>query len=275
MRFALFLFAALPAWAAADASAIMARVAANQDRSEQLRSRYVYRQNTAIRIRDTHNALTREEQTVFEMFPTAAGVGRKELTFAGKYREGKAMLPYTKSGEPMGEGFRNEADAHMCKNLRDDLTVNKNGKDGIAPKLFPLTSAEQSHYVFELKGESVIKDIPVYRIAFHPKKSENDEDRMWAGEVLVSRDEGEPVQVSTKLARGIPLVVRTALGTNLRGLGFTVTYSKFEDGVWFPVSYGTEFDVRIIFIYSRKLSVSLTNTDFKRATADSSITFDK
>lgn len=275
MRFALFLLAALPAWAAADASEIMARVAANQDRSEQLRGRYVYRQNTAIRVRDNHNGLTREEMTVYEMFPTAEGVGRKESSFTGKYREGKAMLPYSKSGEPMGEGFRNEADAQLCKNLRDDLTANKNGKDGLAPKLFPLTSPEQAHYIFELKGESVVKGIPVYRIAFRPKKSGNDDDRMWAGEVLVSREEGEPVQVSTKLARGIPLVVRTALGTNLRGLGFTVTYRKFEDGVWFPVSYGTEFDLRVVFIYSRKIAVSLTNTDFKRASADSSIIFDK
>ncbi len=275
MKLALFLLASLPVWAAADASEIMARVAANQDRSEQLRGRYVYRQNTAIRVRDNHSGLTREELTVYEMFPTPEGVGRKEVSFAGKYREGKAMLPYAKSGEPMGQGFRNEADAHMCKNLRDDLTANKNGKDGIAPKLFPLTSAEQAHYIFELKGEEVVKGIPVYRIAFHPKKDDTDDDRMWAGEVLVSRDEGEPVVVSTKLARGIPLVVRTALGTNLRGLGFTVTYSKFEDGVWFPVSYGTEFDVRILFIYSRKIAVSLTNTDFKRASSETLITFDK
>jgi len=37
--------------------------------------------------------------------------------------------------------------------------------------------------------------------------------------------------------------------------------------------YGAEFDVRAVFVYNRKISVSLVNTAFKRATADSSITF--
>ena len=275
MRFPLCLLGALTAQAAPTAAEIMARVAANQDRAEQLRSRYVYRQTTAIRVRDTHNQLTREEISNFEIFPTAEGAGRKEVSFAGKYREGKTLLPYAKSGQPSGDGFRNEADASIAHSLRDDLTANKNGKDGISPKLFPLTSHEQPYYTFELKGEETVKGIPVYRVAFVPKKGEESPDTPWAGQALISRDDFEPVQVSTKLGQRIPFLVRTALGTNLRGLGFTVTYSKFEDGVWFPVSYGTEFDFQVVFVYSRKIAVSLTNTDFKRTSAESGITFEK
>lgn len=95
----------------------------------------------------------------------------------------------------------------------------------------------------------------------------------WAGEALVSREDFEPVQVATKLAHGVPFLVRTALGTNIHGLGFTVTYSKFDEGVWFPVSYGAEFDFRVVFVFSRKVSVSLANSEFKRTSADSSVSF--
>lgn len=269
------LLGVLTAQAAPTAVEIMAKVAANQDRAEQLRSRYVYRQTTAVRVRDTHNQLTREEITNFEIFPTPEGAGRKEDSFACKYREGKDLLACSKSGEPNAEGFRNEADAHIAKNLRDGLMANKNGRDGISPRLFPLTSREQPHYTFQLKGQETVKGIPVYRVAFLPKRGEESPDTPWAGEALISREDFEPVQVSTKLGERIPFLVRTALGTNLHGLGFTVTYKKFEDGVWFPVSYGAEFDFHVVFVYSRKIAVSLTNTDFKRTSADSEITFEK
>ncbi|MDQ6678045.1 MAG: hypothetical protein M3Z09_12185 [Acidobacteriota bacterium] len=253
---------------------IMARVAANQDRAEVLRSRYVYRQTTAIRLRDTHGNLTREEVSDFDLAPTPAGTERKLVHFTGKYRENNAMLPCETSGEPCGTGFRNEADAHMAHNLRDGLTASKDGKDGLSPKLFPLTSREQSKYVFRLKGEETIKSIAVYRIGFLPKKGDDGPDTLWAGEALIDRNDFEPVLVTTKLANGIPLVVRTALGTNFPGLGFSVSYAKLEPGVWFPVSYGTEFHFRVAFVYSRKVSVSLTNSGFKRTASDSSVSFD-
>ncbi len=253
---------------------IMARVAVNQDRAEVLRSRYVYRQTTAIRLRDTHGNLTREEVSDFDLAPTPAGTERKLVHFTGKYRENNAMLPCETSGEPCGTGFRNEADANVAHNLRDGLTASKNGKDGLSPKLFPLTTQEQSWYVFRLTGEEVNKGIAVYRISFQPKKGIHSYDMPWAGEALISRGDFEPVLVTTKLARGVPVLVRTALGTNFQGLGFSVSYAKLEPGVWFPVSYGTEFNVRVVFVYSRKVSVSLTNSGFKRTASDSSVSFD-
>ncbi len=270
-RCAALLFLTSACYAAPNAAEIMARVAQNQDRAEKGRARYVYSQTTAIRIRDTHNRLTREELTKYEMFPGPDGTQRKEVFFTGKYRQGKQLLPYAKSGEPMIKDSRSQADAHMAHNLRDQLTATKRGKDGLSPHLFPLTSREQTHYDFQLKGELVIGSIPVYSIAFQPKKGEE----LWAGEALISRQDFEPVQVSTKLAHGVPFLVRTMLGTNLRGLGFTVSYRKLDDGIWFPASYGTEFDVRVVFVYSRKISISLINTDFKRTESDTSITFEK
>lgn len=80
--------------------------------------------------------------------------------------------------------------------------------------------------------------------------------------------------ITTKLARGIPIWVRTVLGTNLPGLGFSVEYREFGDGAWFPVSYGAEFNVRIFFVYSRRVSISLLNTEFRRANVTSSVQFD-
>ncbi|MEO8595660.1 MAG: hypothetical protein ABI759_20240 [Candidatus Solibacter sp.] len=71
----------------------------------------------------------------------------------------------------------------------------------------------------------------------------------------------------------IPAAVKVLLGTDIKGLGFNVTYQKFEDGVWFPVSYGGEFEVRAVFFYKRKISVNMTNTGFRRTKVDSSVTY--
>ena len=77
----------------------------------------------------------------------------------------------------------------------------------------------------------------------------------------------------TELATRIPGAVKILLGTNIKGLGFSVTYQKFEDGVWFPVSYGGEFEVRAVFFYKRTISVNLTNTEFHRTNVSSSVTY--
>jgi hypothetical protein len=58
-------------------------------------------------------------------------------------------------------------------------------------------------------------------------------------------------------------------------VGFKVTYKKFEDGVWFPVTYGGEFKFRVLFMYAREVGIGLINSDFKRAGAESSVTYEK
>ena len=82
-----------------------------------------------------------------------------------------------------------------------------------------------------------------------------------------------PCWSQPQLAHKIPLLVRTALGTNLHGLGFSVRYQKFDDGLWLPVSYGTEFRLRALFFYNRSIVVSLQNTGFQRANVSSRIEF--
>ena len=40
-----------------------------------------------------------------------------------------------------------------------------------------------------------------------------------------------PLLITTELARKVPLLIRTMLGTNLHGLGFSVPYQKFDEGL--------------------------------------------
>jgi hypothetical protein len=241
---------------------IMARVAENQNRAEKLRSEFVYQQKLLIRLRDGKGKLVREEADEYVVTPTPDGT-KKELTSSRKYG---------RPGKLAGE------DADMAKDLRDDLTNDRKAKDGLSRKLFPLTAEEQRKYNFQLAGEEVHRGLPVYRITFAPKELGSDIDTdegPWMGEALVSRDDYQPVLITTGLARKVPLLIRTMLGTNLHGLGFSVRYQKFDEGLWFPVSYGTEFRVRALFFYNRSIVVSLENTGFQRAKVESAIAFDE
>ena len=190
------------------------------------------------------------------------------------------MVAYAKSGKDKEDGFREEADSDLAHNLRDDLTGDRKSKDGVAPKLFPLTAKEQRKYRFTRKGEETYRGVEVYRIAFEPKENtpliETDgDDPPWSGDALISKADFQPMLVTTRLAKKIPFLVRTALGTNLPGLGFSIRYEKFEKGVWFPVSYGTEFRIHVLFIYSRQVSISLVNSDFRRAEVQTAVEFEK
>ncbi len=108
-------------------------------------------------------------------------------------------------------------------------------------------------------------------MSFAPKP--HMEDANWKGQALIDKAELQPVLVTTDLAFKMPLLVKTLLGTNVKDLGFTLTYKKFEDGVWFPVSYGGEFEVRGVFVYRRTMSISLTNSDFHKLDVNSTIAY--
>ena len=235
------------------AETIMARVAENQARSQSLRSAFVYQQKVLVRLHDGRGKLVREESNEYLVTPTPDGT-KKEMTA---------------SREQARNGKLAEMDAEIASDLRDELTNDRESKDGLNRRLFPLTAEEQRKYDFKLAGDEDYRGLPVHRITFTPNSSNAE----WKGEVLVSRDEYQPILVATQLAHRIPLLVRTALGTNLHGLGFSVRYQKFDDGLWFPVSYGTEFHLRALFFYNRSIVVSLENTGFRRANVSSRIEF--
>jgi len=146
-----------------------------------------------------------------------------------------------------------------------DVADEGQSKDGLAKGLFPLTTKQQSQYLFKLEGRQTMNGRDVYHVSFRPK-DKNDFD--WKGEAFIDVHEFEPVVVYTQMSRKIPLAVRTLLGTNLPGLGFSVTYDREPDGVWFPVSFGTEFRLRVLFFIARDISRSLSNTHFEKTHAD-------
>jgi hypothetical protein len=256
--------------AAMGADDIMAKVAVNQDLAESARAAFVYRQKVEVRLRDTHGHLVREEISDYQVMPDAAGTHKDLVKFKGRLQNKGSMVEYAESGD-RGDGIRQEVDSELATEMRDELTGEENSKDGIAADLFPLTAKEQRKYRFTLKGEEKYRGADAWRIAFRPK--ENDK-TIWGGEALISKSDFQPLVVTTKTARGVPFWVKTALGTNLQGLGFSVEYQKFDGDVWFPVSYGTEFKVRAVFVYGRNISVSLVNSDFRRADVQTTVQFD-
>jgi hypothetical protein len=78
----------------------------------------------------------------------------------------------------------------------------------------------------------------------------------------------QPVLVSTGLSRRVPFAVRTFLGTNLPGIGFTVTYAPQPDGVWFPSTFSTEFKIEVLFFFRREIILDAQNREFEKTHGD-------
>ena len=193
----------------------------------------------------------------------------KELVgFEGKYEYKGKYIPFDRPGYHY-KGL--DVDADLIQSMSEDMTCDKDSRDGISADLFPLTPDEQSKYSFKLLGAEQYRGRDVYRISFEPKPKQDFDDASWKGEALIDAAEFQPVSVYSKLAFNIPKAVKILLGTDIKGLGFSLTYQKFEDGVWFPVSYGGEFAVRAVFFYKRTISVNMTNTEFHRTNVNSNV----
>jgi len=245
------------------ADAIMTRVAENQDRSEAQRKEFVYRQHIHIVTHKPGGRLMREETADYDVTPMPDGTEKKITLLTGRYLQKGKYEAF--SGEPVPE--EDSLDGGLVKDFRNDLADDKS-KDGLGKDLFPLTSAEQKNYAFQLLGKETQDGREAYHVAFRPK----DKDEItWAGEAYIDAAEFEPVRVFTKLSRRIPFMVRTLLGTDLPGIGFNVVYQRQEDGVWFPVTFGTEFRIRAVFFINREVSISLENSGFERTHVKSTI----
>jgi hypothetical protein len=283
------------------ADQIMSKVAANQDRTEAARTRYIYLQHIRAVSRKTNGKVMCEEITDSRVSPRAKGSHQDLVKLDGRAWQKNRYLHYAslqnqETTEPKAKPAKTEEedldgmDVDLVENLRKNLTNDGSAdreeekgqgnagvhvhldladegqsKDGLAKGLFPLTSKRQQEYLFELVGRQKMNGRDVYHVSFRPKdKSDFD----WKGEAFIDTAEYEPVVVYTQMSRKIPLAVRTLLGTNLPGLGFSVTYDRQPDGVWFPVSFGTEFRMRVLFFIARDISMSLTNTHFEKTHAD-------
>ena len=252
----------------------MANVAQNQARSEDARSAWVYKQDVLVRLLRSGGKLAREEDRVYSVTPNADGVEREMVHFAGKYLDHGKEVAISKPGE---EHKDVDIDASIAEALGDAIGGDDESRDGVSYDFFPLDASKQKAYNFKLKGSEMWRGHEVFRITFEPaKKQDSDDDQpIWAGDALVDKTDFAPVLITTHQARGIPLAVKTLLGKNLRQLGFKVTYQKFDNGVWFPVSYSGEFKLRALFLYSRTISMGLVNYDFRHDDVQSEVRFEK
>ncbi len=255
-----------------DIDRIMYRVAANQATAQEMRLRYVYSQKQLLRMTRSSGKLAREERREYVVAPGIHHVKKELAKFAGKYEYKGAYVPYDRPGYHY-KGL--DIDGDLIDDMSKDMTDDGNSRDGIARDMFPLTYHQQLMYDFRLVGVETYRGHEVYRVRFQPKPHVHCEDcdTLWKGEALIDAAESQPVLVTTSMALKIPLVVKTLLGTDIKGLGFSVSYQKFEDGVWFPVSYGGEFEVKGLFFYKRTISVNLVNSDFHRADVQSAVAY--
>jgi len=248
------------------AEAIMARVAANQDRGEKLRGEYVYKQRIRVITRKTNGKLAREETADYHVVPTPDGTKKELQHITGRYEQKGKYLEF--AGEPVPR--RDSLDGNLIHDFRDDLSSDKS-KDGIGRDLFPLTTEKQKKYQFRLIGNATQQGRPVYHIGFAPAEKS---DFTWSGEAFIDKEDFQPVVVFTKLARRIPFAVRTFLGTDLPGVGFNVKYQRQPDGVWFPVSLGAEFRLHVLFFINRDIAISLQNSAFEHTDVQSVIKYE-
>lgn len=248
---------------------IMSRVAANQARAQEMRRAFIYNQKVLARFHRTNGKLTREEKSEFLVTPTPGGIDKKLTHFEGKVDRNGKFVAYDQPGKEFKDL---DIDGDLMRDMVKDMTADKESKDGLAHDMFPLTAKEQDKYIYTLDGKDVYHGRPIYRIGFRPKPHTEDAD--WKGEALIDAAECQPVMVSTSFATHIPMAVKVLLGTDIKGLGFTVTYEKFDDGLWFPVSYGGEFHIRAVFFYARNMSINMVNSGFTRAKVSSKIAYD-
>ena len=77
----------------------MAQVAANQDRSEKLRSQYVYQQRIHVVSRKGNGKVLREETADYHVVPSPTAPGKHFQQLTGRYWHGGRYVDF--SGEPV------------------------------------------------------------------------------------------------------------------------------------------------------------------------------
>jgi hypothetical protein len=188
---------------------IMAKVGSNQDRTEAARTRYIYQQHIRMVSRKPGGKVMCEEVTESRVSPQQKESQQQLLTLEGRYWQKGRYVHYTtlqehetfeskdgeskdgapKAGEPKGGdakgGEPNNGDPNnrevktekddldgmdidLVENLRKNLADDKS-KDGLGKGLFPLTTEQQSKYLFKLEGQQTMNGRDVYRVSFRPK----------------------------------------------------------------------------------------------------------
>lgn len=254
----------------------MVKVAANQDRAIADRTHYTYLQNADVATHRGHKILCREI-TESRVTPSSDASAQELLTLTGTVWVKNQYLNYSQllkerpqTAEPAEVQLKDEGkiDVDLVEDLRHSLT-NAKSKDGFEAGLFPLSGKASGGYLYTLVKREPMNGRDTWRIHFKPKARADDSD--WEGDAWIDSAAYEPVLVRTRLAHQVPFLVKTMLGTNVPGLGFTVTYSRQSDGTWFPSTFGTEFKIHVLFFFSREITMSVQNHDFQKTHSDAHI----
>lgn len=249
-----------------NATEIMAKVANNLEQGSELRKSYVYTQKILTRLLRTNSKLAREERREYSVTPEGKSTKKKLVQLEGQYEKNKKLHSYTETSErPHG------VDGVIVQVLADKSVNNEESKDGIGMGFFPFLPKDLPDYNFNLVKTESYRGRPIHRISFEGKTKENP----WAGEALIDVEDLHPLSIQTKLNFKMPLLVKTMLGTNLRQTGFSLTYTRVAPGLWFPATYGTEMRFDLLFGYKRVITMSMESSNFKKASADSAITFEE
>lgn len=297
------------------AESVMARVAANQDASEAERSHYVYVQHARMSSRkgktilceettdyrftpspgETHEQLLKVDGRMLKnkkyvtydrLLPSDEEKRKSAEGDQNKEKDGKTA-DSDKSKDQKSDGKKKDKkkdkdpvfdpdsdetiDRDLVENMRKNLIHDKS-KDGVNARLFPLTSKNQTDYSFRMIGRERLNSRDVFHISFRPKDKD---DFGWSGDAYIDTTAYQPVLVTTAMARKIPFAVRTLLGTNVPGLGFTVTYAPQTDGVWFPVTFSTEFKIHVLYFFHRQIFLNAENREFEKTHVTSRIVSDE
>ena len=271
MRFAVVLILSAGALCAQTADEIMTKVGQSQDADVAARAEFVYHQNLLVRMNRANGKLAREETREYTVAPSANGVKRDLVTLHGKIQEGRKVIEYTEHGYKY-KGI--DIDGDLVNSFADDFGADEKSKDGLDHDLFPLRSNQQHRFVFKLIGPEKWRDRNAFHIGFTAAENADDDHHCWAGEAFIDAAEYQPLMVETHFTCKIPMLVKTMLGTNVKQIGFKVTYQKVADGVWFPASYGGELEFRAVFMYARRVGIGLQNSDFRRTKVDTAINYE-
>jgi hypothetical protein len=250
---------------------IMAQVAANQDRAAEQRKSYVFQQRARVLLTNGSNKLKRDDTRFYVVTPTEAGVERELQNQEVIHRKDGEKLELMGLAAVESDDV-DGLDKGMVDGFHEDLGGDHDSRDGINPDLFPLTTDKQAEYRFEMTGLQDYQGRAVYAIRYEPQ-GKNFDGSPWRGEILVDRNELQPVLVTSELAWKIPLWVRTVFGVSIRQLGFKIAYAELEDGVWFPVSYGGEFQIKALHFFRRRAVVSLLNHSFQKTSVETKLHF--
>jgi len=235
---------------------LMRQVAERWEASETGRLRFVYSQRVRSGLVKTNGKAGCNEDRRYTVIPLET-------------RTEKKIDSMTRTCE------EDRMDRDILNSVTDHWVNDKDSRDGLSKDLFPLRVVDLPNYNFRLAGEGSVAGRPVRKVSFTPRANADHPwaDQPWKGEIWVDAEDLQPARMTTDLAHKIPLGVRVFLGTDVKQAGFSATYTRVAPGIWFPATYGTEFQIKVLFGYRRNITLSMESSDFRRTGAESEIQY--